>query len=87
MKAMKVVKSPKKSTKKTTAVNIVVHPEKLRFVKDDNCCLIYAIWKTLTKEKQALLTVSDSRMQYLKQSSYIIRFAFIFGRWMGHETL
>jgi hypothetical protein len=71
MKAMKLVKSPKKSTKKATAVNIVVHPEKVRFVKDDNCCLIYAIWKTLTKEKQALLTVSDGRIQYLKQFLHI----------------
>ena len=35
--------------------------KKVVWVKNDNCCLLYAMWETLTKKQQDLLTVSDCK--------------------------
>lgn len=31
---------------------------KIQWIKGDNCCLLFAIWETLTAKQQGLLTVS-----------------------------
>ena len=60
MKATKIVKAPKKAVRKASAVTKVKNAAEITWVKDDNCCLLYAIWETLTKEQRALLTVENS---------------------------
>ena len=55
-RAKKVVRAIcKKSVSKVTQES-----KKVTWVTNDNCCLLYAMWETLTKKQQDLLTVSES---------------------------
>ena len=54
------VKSVKKVAAKSTGT-ATKSEGKVVWVTDDNCCLLYAMWETLTKKQQDLLTVSDNQ--------------------------
>ena len=53
-RAKKVVEA----TKKASASKVSSDIKKITWVKNDNCCLLYAMWETLTKKQQGLMTVS-----------------------------
>ena len=59
MKATKTVKAPKKAVRGVSAITKVKNAAEIKWIKDDNCCLLYAIWETLTEEQRALLTVRN----------------------------
>lgn len=44
--------------KKSSATKKVKDSAKVLWVRNDNCCLLYAMWETMTKQQQELLTVS-----------------------------
>jgi hypothetical protein len=48
--------------KKSSATKAVKDSAKVVWVTNDNCCLLYAMWETMTKQQQALLTVSDVKV-------------------------
>jgi hypothetical protein len=56
-RAKKVVKV----TKKALGSKATKDAKTVTWVRNDNCCLLYAMWETLTKQQQDLLTVSDSK--------------------------
>ena len=41
---------------------------KVLWVRNDNCCLLYAMWETMTKQQQELLTVSDFEALFVEIS-------------------
>ena len=48
--------------KKSSATKAAKDSAKVVWVKNDNCCLLYAMWETMTKQQQELLTVSDRKV-------------------------
>lgn len=56
-RAKKIVEA----TKKVSASKVSNTIKKIIWVRNDNCCLLYAMWETLTKQQQELLTVSDCK--------------------------
>ena len=67
-RAKKSAKETKKASVKsvkeiaaTSASTATKSEGKVVWVTDDNCCLLYAMWETLTKKQQDLLTVSDNQ--------------------------
>lgn len=57
MKTTKTVKAPKKASKRVSAGMKIKNVAEITWIKDDNCCLLFAIWETLTQEQRSLLTV------------------------------
>ena len=49
------------ATKKASVSKGLNDVKKITWVKNDNCCLLYAMWETLNKKQQDLLTVSDCK--------------------------
>ena len=66
MKVTKSVEALKKAVRGASAVMKVKKAAEIKWNKDDNCCLLYAIWETLTEEQRALLTVRNIMKLYCK---------------------
>lgn len=56
----KMKKSRATKEVKDSSTKKVNDSAKVLWVRNDNCCLLYAMWETLTKKQQDLLTVSES---------------------------
>ena len=66
MNVTKSVEALKNAVRGASALMIVKKAAEIKWNKDDNCCLLYLIWETLTKEQRALLTVQNSMKFYCK---------------------
>ena len=56
-RAKKIVRT---AISKKPASKATEDAKKITWVTNDNCCLLYAMWETLNKKQQDLLTVRES---------------------------
>ena len=64
----RVKKSSATKKVKDSKTKGVKDSSKVLWVRNDNCCLLYAMWEIMTKQQQELLTVSDFEALFVEIS-------------------